>query len=251
MRRPLIAGNWKMYKTIDESLSFFNELKENPLPSEVDAVICAPFLSLPTLVKEAENTGIGIGAQNVHWEQEGAFTGEVSVPMLTAVGVSYVIIGHSERRNDFAETDQDVNNKVHAALAGKITPIICVGEQLAEREADKTTTVVCTQVSEALQGVAPKDATKVVFAYEPVWAIGSGQAATAKDAEEVCAYIRRLLIELYDEMVADQVRIQYGGSVKPTNISTFMSEPNIDGALVGGASLEVNSFLQLLQGAKQ
>lgn len=249
MRRPLIAGNWKMHKTIDEAVSFIHQLIQQPLPAEVDPVICAPFPALSLLVNETKGSRIEIGAQNVHWEKEGAYTGEVSVPMLQAAGITYVIIGHSERRSLFAETDDAVNKKVHAALAGGLTPIICVGEELEEREAGKTKAVVHTQVIAALEGVSATDATKVVFAYEPVWAIGSGQAATAEDAEEVCAYIRQLLTERYDQQVADKIRIQYGGSVKPNNISAFLSKPNIDGALVGGASLAADSFLALLQGA--
>lgn len=250
MRRPLIAGNWKMYKTIDESIAFIKKLNEQSLPKEVDPVICAPYPALSALVAEASDS-IQIGAQNVHWEKEGAYTGEVSVPMLKASGVTYVIIGHSERRTLFGETDEQVNKKVHAALAGELIPIICVGEQLSEREAGKTKDVVGTQVTAALKGVSASNAAKVVFAYEPVWAIGSGQAATAQDAEEVCAYIRQLLSSLYDEQVAHQVRIQYGGSVKPDNISAFLAQPNIDGALVGGASLSPNSFFELLRGALQ
>lgn len=249
MRRPLIAGNWKMYKTIDESISFIKKLMEQPLPAEVDSVICAPFPALPALVTETQASRLRIGAQNVHWEKEGAYTGEVSVPMLKAMGVTYVIIGHSERRSLFAETDDAVNKKVHAALAGGLIPIICVGEELREREAGKTKTIVRSQVKAALEGVTALDAAQVVFAYEPVWAIGSGQAATADDAEEVCAFIRKLLKELYNEKVADRVRIQYGGSVKLDNLSAFLSKPNIDGALVGGASLAADSFRSLLQGA--
>lgn len=250
MRRPLIAGNWKMFKTIDESIAFIKKLNEQPLPKEVDSVICAPYLALSALAAEANNS-IQIGAQNVHWEKEGAYTGEVSVPMLKATGVTYVIIGHSERRTLFGETDEQVNKKVHAALAGELIPIICIGEELSEREAGKTKVVVGTQVAAALKGISASDAAKVVFAYEPVWAIGSGQAATAQDAEEVCAYIRQLLSSLYNEQVANQVRIQYGGSVKPDNISAFLAQPNIDGALVGGASLSPDSFLELLRGALQ
>lgn len=251
MRRPLIAGNWKMYKTIDESVSFFTDLKEQTLPSTVDAVICAPFLSLPALTQLAEGTAIGIGAQHVHEAAEGAYTGEVSVPMLKAAGVTYVIIGHSERRAYFGETDEGVNQKVQAVLKAGLTPIICVGEQLSERQTGKTADVVRKQVTAALDGVSATDATKVVIAYEPVWAIGSGQAATVEDAEEVCALIRDLLTEQYDQSVSAAVRIQYGGSVKPENIATFIEQPNIDGALVGGASLAVDSYVQLLQGAQE
>lgn len=240
-----------MHKTIRESIDFAKELVLQPLPAEVDAVICAPYLSLSALVKEVRSTEIAIGAQNVHWENEGAYTGEVSVPMLREAGVTYVIIGHSERRSLFGETDERVNQKVHAALAGGLIPIICVGEELEDRNNGKTQAVVESQVTAALRGVSAADAAKVIFAYEPVWAIGSGQAATAEDAEEVCANIRKWLANAYGASVAEKVRIQYGGSVKPDNISSFLSQPNIDGALVGGASLTVDSFLALLQGAVQ
>ena len=249
MRRPIVAGNWKMHKTIDESIEFIQKLVRQPLPIEVDAVICAPYLALSALVAEVHHTKVEIGAQNVHWEKEGAYTGEVSVPMLKAAGVSYVIIGHSERRSLFGETDEQINQKVRAALAGGLIPIICVGEELEDRQKGQTKAVVQSQVTAALAGVDAANAAKVVFAYEPVWAIGSGQAATAEDAEEVCADLRELLKQHYDESVAEQVRIQYGGSVKPDNLSTFLTQPNIDGALVGGASLTVDSFRALLQGA--
>lgn len=250
LRRPIIAGNWKMHKTVEESVVFLDELKEKSLPEEVEAVLCAPFLSLPALVEEAKGQKIAIGAQNVHQETEGAYTGEVSVPMLQAVGVSYVILGHSERRADFAETDEQVNQKVQAVLAGELIPIVCVGEQLAERTKGQTADVVRKQVTAAFQGLTAEQAKKVVVAYEPVWAIGTGKAATAEDAEEVCSVIRTLLTNLYDASIAEEIRILYGGSVKPSNIASLIAKPNIDGALVGGASLEVDSYLQLLQGAK-
>lgn len=239
-----------MHKTVEEAVSFVSELKENSLPKEVDAVLCAPFLSLPALVEVAKGQKIGIGAQNVHHKSEGAYTGEVSVPMLQAAGVSYVIIGHSERRAYFAETDEQVNQKVKSAFTGDLIPIVCVGEQLAEREQGKTMDVVRHQVTSAFQELTAEQAKKVIIAYEPVWAIGSGKAATVEDAEEVCAFIRTLLTDLYDASVAEKIRILYGGSVKPSNIASFMAKPNIDGALVGGASLHVDSYLQLLQGAK-
>jgi len=250
MRKPIIAGNWKMHKTINEAVDFVQQLLRQSLPKEVDTVICAPYPALSALVAETKETEVEIGAQNVYWEQEGAYTGEVSVPMLSAAGVTYVIIGHSERRSLFGETDEHVNQKVHAALAGGLIPLICVGEELEERQNGQTKAVVQSQVTAALKGITAADAAKVIFAYEPVWAIGTGQAATAADAEEVCAYIRQLLHEQYDASTAEQVRIQYGGSVKPANIASFVSQPNIDGALVGGASLEVESFRKLLEGAK-
>ncbi|AUS10049.1 triose-phosphate isomerase [Laceyella sacchari] len=249
MRTPVIAGNWKMHKTAAEALSFVDEVKRTTLPADVEAVLCAPYLALPALAEATQGTDIGIGAQNVHWEEQGAYTGEVSVPMLKAAGVQYVIIGHSERRAYFAETDETVNKKTRAALDGGLTPIVCVGETLAEREADKTKEVVQTQVKAACAGLSSAEMKRTIIAYEPVWAIGTGKASTAADAEEVCAFIRKTVADLYDQQVANEVRIQYGGSVKPENIRSFMAEPNIDGALVGGAALKADSFIQLVQAA--
>lgn len=248
MRTPIIAGNWKMFKTLDETKKFFQQIQNQEFPSDVEAVICAPFLALPWMGENARGK-VGIGAQNCHWEKEGAFTGEVSIPMLQAVQVQYVIVGHSERRSYFAETDETVNRKVRAILAHQMSPILCVGETLEQKEANRTREVVKTQVVKGLQDVSLTDAQKVIIAYEPVWAIGSGQAATAEDAEEVIQYIRQVLAEVFDQETANAIRIQYGGSVKPDNISTFLSKPNIDGALVGGASLHPDAFVQLLQNA--
>ncbi|MFC7439915.1 triose-phosphate isomerase [Laceyella putida] len=249
MRTPVIAGNWKMHKTAEEAVSFVNEVKRATLPVDVEAVLCAPFLALPAMVEATQGTSVGIGAQNVHWEEQGAYTGEVSVPMLKAAGVEYVIIGHSERRTYFAETDETVNKKTRAAHAGGLTPIVCVGEVLSEREAGKTKEVVQTQVKAACEGLSSDEMKKTIIAYEPVWAIGTGKASTAADAEEVCSFIRKTVADLYDQQVANEVRIQYGGSVKPENIRSFMAEPNIDGALVGGAALKADSFIQLVQAA--
>jgi triosephosphate isomerase len=239
-----------MYKTVDEALDFVNALAETAIPDGVEAVLCAPFTALPALVPAAEKCGIGIGAQNVHWEKEGAFTGEVSVPMLAALGVKYVIIGHSERRAYFAETDGTVNLKVKAALSGGLIPIVCVGETLKEREGDRTQETVGRQVRQAFAGLSPAEMETVIIAYEPVWAIGTGKAATAEDAEEVIRFIRGTVAELFGGETAEKVRIQYGGSVKPENVGTFLSQPDIDGALVGGASLEPHSFLKLVNAAK-
>lgn len=249
MRTPVIAGNWKMHKTVADSKEFVSVLKGMEWSKTVEAVICAPFLALPELVREAEGTAIGIGAQNVHWEARGAFTGEVSVEMLKASGVQYVIIGHSERRTYFAETDETVNKKVKATLAGGLTPIVCVGEGLEDREGGQTKKVVQHQVKAGLDGVSSEEMKQVIIAYEPIWAIGTGKASTAEDAEEVIRFIRKTVADLFDQQVANEVRIQYGGSVKPENIRTYLAQPNIDGALVGGASLDPQSFLQLLQGA--
>jgi triosephosphate isomerase len=238
-----------MYKTVAEAVEFVTAIKETSLPEDVEAVICAPFLTLPALARQVEGSRVGIGAQNVHWEKEGAFTGEISVPMLQAVGVKYVIIGHSERRTYFAETDEAVNQKVKAALAGGLIPIVCVGEVLEERESGKTKEVVQAQVKRGLDGLSSAEMQKVIIAYEPVWAIGTGIASTADDAEEVIRFIRKTVADLYDQHVANGVRIQYGGSVKPENITTYLSQPNIDGALVGGASLNPQSFIELIQAA--
>lgn len=240
-----------MHKTVDEALAFIQTIKAAPLKGDVDAVICAPYLSLPFLVREVEGTRIEIGAQNVHFELQGAYTGEISVPMLKAVGVKYVIIGHSERRQYFNETDETVNLKVKAAHAGGLIPIVCVGESLEERESGRTNDVVANQVSLGLDGLTLEEMKDTIIAYEPVWAIGTGKAATAKDAEETIAWIRRTLAKLFGKEVASEVRILYGGSVKPDNIRSFMEQPNIDGALVGGASLDADSFIKLVHEASE
>ncbi|TCS95722.1 triose-phosphate isomerase [Hazenella coriacea] len=249
MRTPVIAGNWKMHKSVAASKEFVSTLKGMEWPKTVETVICAPFLALPELVKDTEGTQIRIGAQNVHWESQGAFTGEVSVGMLKASGIQYVIIGHSERRTYFAETDEMVNKKVKATLAGGLTPIVCVGEGLEERESGQTKEVVQHQVKAGLDTLSSEEMKQVIIAYEPIWAIGTGKASTAEDAEEVISFIRKTVADLFDQQVANEVRIQYGGSVKPENIRTYLAQPNIDGALVGGASLDPQSFFQLLQGA--
>jgi triosephosphate isomerase len=248
MRTPIIAGNWKMFKTVPEAEAFFAEVKGKAERQGVESVICAPFTNLPALVKAAEGTTIAIGAQNMHFEDSGAFTGEISGPMLKELGVKYVIIGHSERRAYFAETDETVNKKVHAAFKHGLTPIICVGEKLEEREAGRTKDVCKTQTEAALKGLTVEQVAQSVIAYEPIWAIGTGKSSTADDAEDVIAYIRGIVREQFGE-AADRIRIQYGGSVKPDNIREFLSRPNIDGALVGGASLEPASYIRLIEGA--
>ena len=250
MRKRIIAGNWKMYKTLGEAVDFVRKVKDHLPPADiVDSVICAPALFLERLVSETKGTVLGIGAQTMHFEDEGAFTGEISPRALADLGVRYVIIGHSERREYFAETDETVNKKVIAAFRHGLTPIVCVGETLAEREKDLTKEVVKRQTERAFAGLTAEQAEKVVIAYEPIWAIGTGKSATGKDANEVCRYIRQVLAGLYSETTAQKVRIQYGGSVKPANIDEFLQEPDIDGALVGGASLDPASFLQLLEAA--
>lgn len=250
MRTPIIAGNWKMFKNVAEAKSFVSEVKGKTENEAVESVICAPFTQLPALVEAVKGSHLKIGAQNMHWEENGAYTGEVSGPMLKELGVEFVIIGHSERRAYFAETDETVNKKVKAAFKHQLTPIVCVGEQLEEREAGKTEAVCQVQVEAAFAGVSAEQAGQVVVAYEPIWAIGTGKSSTAEDANQVILFIRSTLAKLYNDDVANQVRIQYGGSVKPGNVKDFMAQSDIDGALVGGASLEPASYIQLVEGAR-
>ncbi|WP_282938937.1 triose-phosphate isomerase [Paenibacillus sp. RC67] len=250
MRKPIIAGNWKMFKTVSEAVAFVNEVKGKAEVDGVDSVICAPFTNLPALVEAVKGTTLKVGAQNLHFEDNGAFTGEISGVMLKDLGVDYVIIGHSERRAYFAETDEIVNKKVQAAFKHGLTPILCVGEKLEEREAGQTKDVCKVQTEAAFAGLSAEQAAQVVIAYEPIWAIGTGKSSTAADANEVISYIRELVAGLYGQATADAVRIQYGGSVKPNNISEYMQESDIDGALVGGASLEPASYIALVEGAK-
>ncbi|OEF99697.1 triose-phosphate isomerase [Vulcanibacillus modesticaldus] len=248
MRTPIIAGNWKMNKTIEETKEFIAALKDFSLEN-VDAVLCVPYTSLGIL-REQLNNKIKIGSQNIHWEENGAFTGEISPLMLKELGVEYAIIGHSERREMFGETDETVNRRVHAAFKHGITPIVCVGEKLEEREAGKTKDVVKEQTEKAIANLSSEQVKKLVVAYEPIWAIGTGKTSSAEDANEVIGYIRKVIANQYDSQVANEVRIQYGGSVKPENIRSFLSQPEIDGALVGGASLKPESFMALVEGAK-
>lgn len=250
MRKPIIAGNWKMFKTAAEAVAFVEEVKGKAEVAGVESVICAPFTALPALVEAARGTEIAIGAQNVHFEDNGAYTGEISGGMLKDTGVSYVIIGHSERRAYFAETDEIVNKKAHASFRHGLVPIICVGEKLEEREAGETKQVCKVQTEGAFAGLSAEQAAQVVVAYEPIWAIGTGKSSTASDAQDVIGYIRSVIAGLHSEEVANAVRIQYGGSVKPNNVTEYLSQPDIDGALVGGASLEPASYIQLVEGAQ-
>ncbi|MFR7490118.1 MAG: triose-phosphate isomerase [Romboutsia timonensis] len=245
MRKPIIAGNWKMHKTIAEALEFVNEVKDRVNNDKVEAVICAPFTLLKDLKQATKGTNIKIGAQNMHFEEKGAFTGEISPLMLKELDMDYVVIGHSERRQYFNETDETVNKKVLKALEVGIDPILCVGETLEEREAGNTKDICKVQVEKALENVSKEDLAKVVIAYEPVWAIGTGKTATSEDANDVIAYIREVVANLYGEL-ANEVRIQYGGSVKPSNVAEIMNQSDIDGALVGGASLEANDYVELV-----
>lgn len=249
MRKPIIAGNWKMNKTLEEALAFANEVKGKvPSKDQVESVICAPALFLGQLVSTVENNDVAIGAQNMHFEDNGAFTGEVSPVALQDIGVSHVILGHSERREMFNETDESVNKKTHAAFNHGLTPIVCVGETLEQRENNQTTELVGAQVEKALQGLSEEQVKQTIIAYEPIWAIGTGKSSTASDANEVCAHIRSVVESKFSKAAGEAIRIQYGGSVKPENIKEYMGQSDIDGALVGGASLEPASFLQLLEG---
>lgn len=246
MRKPIIAGNWKMNKTVDEAVQYVNEFKAQVADAKADVVLCVPFVALDAAVKAAAGSNVKIGAQNMHFEESGAFTGEVSPKMLTSIGVEYVVIGHSERREYFAETDETCNKKVKKALEHNLIPILCCGESLAEREGDITEEVIAKQIKLDLAGVSADDAVKVVIAYEPIWAIGTGKTATDEQANETIAFIRKTLAGLFGQEAADKVRIQYGGSVKPSTIKAQMAQSDIDGALVGGASLLVEDFSSIV-----
>ena len=250
VRRNIIAGNWKLNKTSLEAIDLVNLLKRdlNDI-NDVDIVVCPPFTALSEVHEILNESNIALGAQDLYWEDSGAFTGEVSAPMLKDVGARYVIIGHSERRQFFNETNQTVNKKVKAALKWELTPIVCIGESLQEREENKTFEVIKKQFSESLAGLSKKEVEKIVIAYEPVWAIGTGKTATPLQAQEVQKLIRDLLAKAYGQPLAHSVRIQYGGSVKPENIAELMAQEDIDGALVGGASLQLESFVKIVKNA--
>ena len=253
MRKPIIAGNWKMNKTVQEAKDFVNALPALPDTNEVESVICAPTIQLDalvTLVKDGKAQGLKIGAQNAYYEDNGAFTGETSPVALADLGVQYVVIGHSERRDIFHETDEEINKKAHAVFNHGMTPIICVGETLEEREAGKAESVVGGQVEAALKGFTEDQVKATVIAYEPIWAIGTGKSSTSEDANQMCAHVRNVVAGAFSQEAADALRVQYGGSVKPENIKEYMAQSDIDGALVGGASLKVDSFVALLEGAK-
>jgi triosephosphate isomerase len=250
MRTKIIAGNWKMNKTPSEAAELTRALlPEIQSVAQVECVLCPPFVSLAAVAPLLTGTGIGLGAQNLHWEKSGAFTGEISAPMLVGL-CQYVIIGHSERRQYFGETDESVNKKVKAALAHGLTPIICVGENLAENEAGQTSAVVTRHVRGAYAGLSAGEALKTIIAYEPVWAIGTGKAATPEQANAVHAtIIRPVLAEVYSTEVSAALRIQYGGSVTAANAASLMGQPDIDGALVGGASLKPADFAAIVKAA--
>ncbi|MCL2390806.1 MAG: triose-phosphate isomerase [Endomicrobia bacterium] len=250
MRKPLMAGNWKMNKTVAEAVSMVNALKTAVSDvKDVEILVCPTYTALYAVNNEIKGTNINLGAQNLFWESKGAFTGEISPSMVKDTGCSYVIIGHSERRQYFGETDETVNKRTKAAFAAGLTPIVCVGETLKEREDNVTFKVVETQIKGGLANLTADEASEIVIAYEPVWAIGTGKTATPEQAQEVHAFIRKLYAELYKD-ASDKVRILYGGSVNPANVSELMKQTDIDGGLVGGASLEAESFTKLVKYSK-
>jgi triosephosphate isomerase len=249
MRKPIIVANWKMFKTRDEALFFILKVSDEvPLIKDVDSVICAQAPLMRCLIKR-QGDNLRIGAQNMHFADEGAFTGEVSGPMLKSYNVDYVIIGHSERRAMFYETDDIVNKKILAAIRNDIIPVVCIGEQLKERENGLTNTILHNQIVKGFAGIEGKDMIKIIIAYEPIWAIGTGKTATADIADETCGYIRKMVGDIFGNFVADAVRIQYGGSVNPNNVDELLSKPNIDGVLIGGASLNPDHFIYMTNAA--
>lgn len=248
-RKAIIAGNWKMNKTASEAAVLIDELIPAVKDAGCEVVICTPYTSLVTAVEKTRGTNIHVGAENVHFEDHGAFTGEISAAMLTDLGVEYVVIGHSERRQYFAETDQTVNKRTLAALNGGLKVILCVGESLTQREEGVTEELVRMQVKIALQGVTAEQMANLVIAYEPVWAIGTGRTATADQAEEVCAQIRKVVGELYGEAVAQATTVQYGGSMNAKNAEELLSKPDVDGGLIGGASLKAPDFAAIVAAA--
>lgn len=249
MKKFLIAGNWKMNKSIAEAKLFANQLKgENIVHPEQLAVI-APFTQLETLKRELDGTGIKVGAQNVHFEKSGAYTGEISVSMLKELDIDICIVGHSERREYFAETDSTVNMKLKALLSAGITPILCVGESLEIREAGNAMLFVSGQITKDLDGLTPAEVEQIVIAYEPIWAIGTGRTATPDQAEEMCGFIRGMIEGMYGRETAEGMIIQYGGSMKPSNADELLKKPDINGGLIGGASLEVGTFMEIANAA--
>jgi triosephosphate isomerase len=250
MRKPLMAGNWKMNKTVAEAVSVVKALKSSIADvTDVEVLICPTFTALYAVNNEAKDSNINIGAQNLFWETKGAFTGEISPAMVKDTGCSYVLIGHSERRQYFSETDETVNKKTKAALVAGLIPVICIGETLKEREQNITFKVIEKQIKEGFDGLTPQQAATIVIAYEPVWAIGTGKTATPDQAQEVHAFTRKVYSQMYGD-ASQKVRILYGGSVNPTNVSDLMKQPDIDGGLVGGASLEAESFTKLVKYSK-
>ena len=248
-RKAIIAGNWKMNKTATEAAELIDAMIPAVKDAGCEVVICVPFTDLVTAVAKTKGTNIHVGAENVHFEKSGAFTGEISADMLTDLGVEYVVVGHSERRQYFAETDETVNKRAKAALAGGLKPIICVGESLTQREQGVTEELIRMQVKIALNGVTADELKNVVIAYEPIWAIGTGKTATADQAEEVCGQIRKVIGEVYGEAVAEATTVQYGGSMNAKNCEELLSKKDVDGGLIGGASLKAPDFAVIVNAA--
>ncbi len=251
LRKAIIAGNWKMNKTPAEAKELLNAVAPLVKDADCEVIACVPFVDLQTALEVTEGTNIKIGAENCHWAESGAFTGEISAKMLSSMGVEYVVLGHSERRQYFGETDETVNKRTKAALAEGLKPIVCVGELLWERECDITEEVIARQIKLDLFEVSAEDVKKTVIAYEPVWAIGTGKTATAEQAEEVCAFIRATLAKLYDAETAEAVTIQYGGSMNEGNADELLSKVNVDGGLIGGASLVAEKFAAIVEAASK
>ncbi|MBO4695370.1 MAG: triose-phosphate isomerase [Clostridia bacterium] len=247
LRKPIIAGNWKMNNTIAETEALVKDLIPLVADAKCDVVICTPYTDLAKAVELTKGTNIKVGAENVHWAEKGAFTGEISAKMLVELGVEYVIIGHSERRQYFGETDASVNMRTKAALAAGLIPIVCVGETLEQREKNRTKAVVRKQINGAFADIPEEDAKKIVVAYEPVWAIGTGRTATDEQAQETIKNIRGMIAHLYGRKFANRLRIQYGGSMNPKNVAGLMAQPDIDGGLIGGASLKAEDFSKVVK----
>lgn len=251
LRKAVIAGNWKMNKTPKEAEALLKEIAPLVKDADCEVIACVPYVDLCTAIEAAKGTNIKIGAENCHWAESGAFTGEISTGMLTELGVEYVVLGHSERRQYFGETDETVNKRTKAALAAGLKPIVCVGELLWERECDITEEVIARQIKLDLFDVSAEDVKKTIIAYEPVWAIGTGKTATAEQAEEVCAFIRATLAKMYGQEVANAVTIQYGGSMNDGNCDELLSKENVDGGLIGGASLVAEKFAAIVKAASK
>lgn len=251
-RKTVIAGNWKMHKTAAETKRFAEQLKASlPRAKRCSIILCVPFVDIPAAGKVLKDSRIAVGAQNLHWESEGAYTGEISAPMLAGLDVKYVIIGHSERRCYFSESDFIVNKKVHAALDAGLRPILCIGENLEQRELGVTLELISYQLKAALAGVTPEEMRRIIVAYEPIWAIGNGNTATPEQAGEVCGAIRSILRKLYGARIARSTTIQYGGSMNAANAGLLLAQGDVDGGLIGTASLNPEDFLQIIQAANQ
>lgn len=249
LRKAVIAGNWKMNKTPAEAKVLVEGIKPLVKDAKCGVVVCVPYVDLSTVLAATNGTNIGVGAENCHWENSGAFTGEISAPMLTSMGVQYVIIGHSERRTYFGETDKTVNKRIRAALDAGLNVILCVGESLEQREQGITKELVAMQTKIALGGVTKEEMKKIIIAYEPIWAIGTGKTATAQQANEVCAAIRSTVAGLYGKGTADALTVQYGGSMNPKNAAELLAQPDVDGGLIGGASLRPADFAAIVKAA--